>query len=141
MGKKSKDYPSEEKSSEVKKLKAHIRHQDKEITRLKSELRTYEKAFKKNIVFLKEKTKELSVEELVKGAEEELNLKEIKENKKNLFEELQRKWKCFQCNEGVLRLIIVPGGESNRYFRRCSICEYRTPVKVYTESVEGLKNE
>lgn len=128
-----------EKDGETKKLKAHIRKLEKEITKLKSELRTYDRAFQKNVVFLKEKTKDLSVEELIKGAEEELTLKQIKNDKVDRFSELQRKWACYDCNEGILRLIIVPGRETNRYFRKCSMCEKRTEVKEYTEEVEGIK--
>lgn len=132
-------YDKEEKSGEVKKLKAHIRKLEHEISRLKSELKTYDRAFQKNLVFLKEKTDELTVEELIKGAEQELSLKQIKDDKKDRFAELERKWKCFQCHEGILRLIIVPGAETNRYFRKCSMCENRTGVKEYTEEVEGIK--
>ena len=138
MGK-SKDYKKEPKDGEVKKLKAHIRHQDKEIARLKSELRTTERAFQKNIVFLKEKTNELSMDDLIKGAEQELSLKQIKNDKTDRFSELERKWRCHKCQEGILRLIIVPGLETNRYFRKCSLCENRTQVKEYTEEVEGIK--
>jgi predicted nucleic acid-binding Zn-ribbon protein len=132
-------YDREEKSGEVKKLKAHIRKLEHEISRLKSELKTYDRAFQKNLVFLKEKTKELTLEDLLKGAEQELSLKQIKNDKTDRFAELERKWKCFQCQEGILRLIIVPGGETNRYFRKCSMCEHRTDVKEYTEEVEGIK--
>ena len=139
MGKKSKDYPNEEKSSEVKKLKAHIRHQDKEIARLKSELKTYNRAFEKNITFLKEKTESLTVEELIEGVEEEMTLKEIKDDKKDRFSELQRKWKCWKCDDGILRMIIVPGIETNRYFRKCSRCSNRTIVKEHTNEIEGVQ--
>lgn len=135
----NKDYKKEPRDGEIKKLKAHIRHQDKEIARLKSELRTYDRAFQKNLVFLKEKTNNLTVEELIKGAEEEMTLKEIKDDKKDRFSELERKWKCFDCHEGILRLVIIPGGENNRYFRKCSMCSKRTEVKTYTEEVEGIK--
>lgn len=136
---KDKDYKKEPRDGEIKKLKAHIRHQDKEIARLKSELRTTEKAFQRNIVFLKEKTNELSMEELISGAEQELSLKQIKNDKTDRFSELERKWKCFDCHEGILRLVIIPGGENNRYFRKCSMCTKRTEVKTYTEEVEGIK--
>jgi len=139
---KNKDYHREDKDGEVAKLKRHIRHLEKENTRIKSELRTYEKAFFKNITFLKEKTKNLSLEDLLRGAEEELNLQQIKEEKVQNFEDLQRKWKCFQCDQGVLKLIIVPSiGGGSRYFRKCSNpkCNHRTEVKEYTEEVEGVK--
>lgn len=138
MGK-SKDIKKEPRDGETKKLKAHIRKLEHEISRLKSELRTTEKAFAKNIVFLKEKTNELSMEELISGAEKELSLKQIKDDKKDRFSELERKWRCFSCNEGILRLIIIPGGETNRYFRKCSMCENRTAVKEHTNEVSGIK--
>lgn len=138
----NKDYRKEEKSAEIGKLKKHIRHQDKEIARLKSELRTYEKAFNKNITFLKERTRTLSLDDLLKGAQEELNLQQIKEETAHKFEDLQKKWKCFECDGGIMKLIIVPSiGGGSRYFRRCSNpkCKNRTDVKEYTEEVEGLK--
>lgn len=134
----NKDFKKEPKDGEVKKLKAHIRHQDKEIARLKSELKTYDRAFQKNLVFLKEKTSDLSMEDLIKGAEEELTLKQIKDDKKDRFSEIQRKWKCHKCDDGILRLIIVPGLEYNRYFRKCSMCSHRTKVQEHTNEVEGI---
>jgi len=138
----NKDYKKEQKDGEIGKLKKHIRHQDKEIARLKSELRTYEKAFNKNITFLKERTRTLSLDDLLKGAQEELNLQQIKEETVHKFEDLQKKWKCFECDGGIMKLIIVPSiGGGSRYFRRCSNpkCKNRTDVKEYTEEVEGLK--
>lgn len=139
MGKK--DYPSEEKSGEVARLKRHIRHQDKEIARLKSELRTYERVFNKNITFLKEKTHNLSLEELIAGANAELTAQQITEEKVNKYSDLERKWKCFQCGDGVLKLIIIPRGLENAYFRKCSNkdCDHRTPAKTYTEDIDGIK--
>lgn len=139
MGKSNRHCQKEEKDGEIGKLKKHVRHLENEITKLKSQLRTYDRAFSKNLLFLKEKTSDLSVEELIRGAEQELSLKEIKDDKKDRFSELQRKWKCFECNEGILRLVIVPGNETNRYFRKCSMCAHRTDVKEYTEEVEGVK--
>lgn len=138
----NKDYKKESKDGEVAKLKKHIRHQDKEIAKLKSQIKTYDRAFNKNITFLKEKTSTLSLDELLKGAEEELNLVQIKEDKVQNFEEMQRKWQCFECLHGVLKLIIVPSiGGGSRYFRRCNNpkCSHRTEVKEYTEEVEGVK--
>lgn len=142
MGKGKKDFPSEEKSGEVAKLKRHIRHQDKEIARLKSELRTYERVFAKNITFLKQRTEDLTVEELIAGAEKELTLRQIKDESVQNFEDMQRKWKCFECSEGVMKLIIIPKGYgTSNYFRKCSNpkCKNRTDVKEYNETVEGIK--
>ena len=135
----NKDYKKEDKDGEVGKLKKHIRHQDKEIARLKSELRTYERAFNKNITFLKERTRGLSLEDLLKGAQAELSLREIKDNRNQNFEQLQKKWQCFECSEGILKLIVVPSiGGGSRYFRMCNNpkCRHRTDVKEYTEEVD-----
>lgn len=129
-------YQKEEKSAEVKKLKGHIRNLEHEIKRLKSELKTYDAAFMRSVTFLKDKTEELTVEELIEGAKNKQNVGEIKVEKKDKFEDLKQKWKCFECNEGILKLIIVP---NNRYFRKCSCCEKRTEVKEIEGNLEGIK--
>lgn len=126
------------KDGGVGRLKRHIHHLEKENKKLKSELRTYERVFNKNITFLKERTRGLSLEDLIAGANAELSLQEIKEEKVHKFEDIQKKWECYQCNEGVLKLIIIPRGDGNSYFRQCSNpkCKHRTDLKEYTEDVD-----
>ncbi len=138
MGKSNRDCNKEEKSGEVGKLKKHIRHLENEITKLKSQLRTYDRVFSKNVTFLKEKTRGLSLEDLIIGANNELNLEAIKEEKVNSFADLQKKWQCFECSVGVMKLIIIPRGDGNTYFRQCSNpkCRHRTSIKEYTEDVD-----
>lgn len=137
MGKsKHKEHNVEAKDGEIGRLKRRIRHLEHENSRLKSELRTYDKAFDKTVRFMKEKTKNLSVEDLIKGAERELTLEAIKDDKTHRFEDLKAKWQCFKCQEGVLKLIVIPG---NRYFRKCSMCDNRTEVQELHEDVEGIK--
>lgn len=133
MGKKSKDIKKEPKDGEIKKLKAHVRKLDKEISRLKSELRTYDRAFSKNIMFLKNQTKHFSVEELIEGAKVELTLEEIGQEKENTFKAMEKKWKCFLCSDGLMKMIIVP---NNRYLRKCTLCENRTEAKELTDDVD-----
>lgn len=135
---KNKDYPSEEKSSEVKKLKAHIRHQDKEIARLKSELRTLESAFSKNITFLKSKTQQLDLHTLIEAANDELNLSQVEDKEENKIEELRKRWICHKCETNVLKIVIVPKGDERYYFRKCSNpkCSKRTEAKLLTEEVD-----
>lgn len=139
MGKSNR--PTEEKDGEVGKLKRHIHHLEKENKKLKSELRTYERVFSKNITFLKEKTRGLSLEDLIAGANAELNAQQITEEKVQKFEDLQRKWQCYKCSEGVMKLIVIPHGGGSKYFRLCSNpkCKNRTDVKEYTDEVEGIK--
>lgn len=135
MGKsKHKEYNKEEKDGEIGRLKRRIARLEKENALLKSQLRTYDKVFEKNIKFLKSKTEEFSLDALIKGAQEQHTLSEIRQEQKYKFEEMQKKWLCYKCNEGVLRLIIVPG---NKYFRKCSMCDKRTETKPY-ENIEEL---
>lgn len=142
MSKKHKTFNKEEKDGETAKLKRHIRHLEKENTRLKSELRTYEKVFARNITFLKQRTEDLTVEELITGAEKEFTLRQIREEKAQTYEQLQEKWRCHSCSVGVMKLIIIPRGSgTSNYFRKCNNtdCKNRTQVKEYNETVEGLK--
>lgn len=138
MGKSNHDCHKESKDGEVGKLKKHIRHLENEITQLKSQLRTYDRVFSKQVTFLKEKTRGLSLEDLITGANAELNLQQIKEEKIVNYEDLKTKWKCFQCSVGVLKMIVIPRGDGNTYFRQCSNpkCRHRTDIKEYTEEVD-----
>ena len=138
MGKSNRDCTKEEKSGEVGKLKKHIRHLENEITQLKSQLRTYDRVFSRQVTFLKQQTRGLSLEDLIIGANAELNLQEIKDEQINNYAEIQRKWLCFQCNTGILKMVIIPRGDGNSYFRQCSNtkCKHRTPLKEYTEEVD-----
>lgn len=135
---KNKDIRREPKDAEVKKLKAHIRHQDKEIARLKSELRTLEKAFSANITFLKSKTTKLDLHTLIEAANDELNLTQIEDKEENKIENLRKRWICYQCETNVLKIVIVPKGDERYYFRKCSNpkCSKRTQAKLLTEEVD-----
>jgi ribosomal protein S20 len=139
----NRNYDNEEKDGQTAKLKKRIHHLEKENTKLKSELRTYSRAFEKNITFLREKTNDISLEELIKGANAELALKDIKKEIVHKFEDLKKKWQCHICEEGVIKLIIIPNGlGGSRYFRKCSSpkCQNRTEVKTYSEDVDpGIK--
>lgn len=129
-----KEPKKEAKDGEVQKLKRLVRRLEQENRHLKSQLRTYERAYEKTVVFLQQKTTDFDLEELIDGANKELNLREIKEERKIKFEDMKAKWKCFKC-EGVMRLIIIP---QNRYFRKCSLCDNRTDTKEYEELPEGI---
>jgi hypothetical protein len=131
----NKDFKKEEKSGLEKKLKGQIRRLEHEVKRLKSELRTLEVALGKNVLFLKSKTKQYTVEELIQGAQEEMNLDQIGNAKEHTFNALAERWRCYVCNEGLLKLIIVPG---ERYFRKCTTkdCKQRTEVKILTEDTD-----
>jgi len=131
----NKDFPREDKSGNEKRLKGQIKRLEHEVKRLKSELRTLEVALGKNVLFLKSKTKQYTVEELIQGAQEEMNLDQIGDAKEHTFNALAERWKCWKCSIGMLKLIIVPNG---RYFRKCTTkdCLQRTEVKQLEEDTD-----
>ncbi|NVM34018.1 MAG: hypothetical protein HWN81_00380 [Candidatus Lokiarchaeota archaeon] len=54
--------------------------------------------------------------------------------KRQKEKELQEKWKCHDCEKGVLELIII----GNRYFRKCNNCDKHTKSQLWDESVKGV---
>lgn len=126
------------KDGQTAKLKRRIHHLEKENKQLKSELRSYERALSKNVTFLKEKTRGLSLEDLIAGANAELNLQEIKDEKIDKFEDMQKKWCCNVCEKGIMKFISIPKGEETYYFRKCSLpnCKNRTIMKKLIEGVD-----
>ncbi len=84
-------------------------------------------------MFLKTKTKQFSVEELIQGAQDEMNLEQIEDAKDKTFDPKIERWRCHKCSDGLLKLIIIPG---NRYFRKCGSCENRTEIKQLNDEVD-----
>lgn len=130
----------EEKDGEVQKLRNTIRRLQSDIRKLKSELTTYEAAFQKNIQFLKGKTKDLTVTELIAGAKKEQTLAQIENNKELTFKEMEKRWKCHRCNEGVMKITVINRQDGKWYFRSCTNvtgkCKHRTELKPFNEDVE-----
>lgn len=128
----------EEKDGSVQKLKNTIRRLQSDIKKLKSEIATYEAAFQKNIQFLKGKTKDLTVQELIKGAKKEQNLSQIEVDKEVNFNALEKKWGCKTCDNGVLRFVKIPRQDGTFYIRKCdnAKCKYATRLKKLTDDVE-----
>lgn len=106
--------------------------------KLKSELKTYEQAFQKNIQFLKGKTKDLSLQELLTGAKKEQNLTKIEAVKEETYQEFKQKWKCFTCGTGIMKITVISRPDGKFYYRRCTgeKCGHRTELKPFTDDVE-----
>lgn len=61
-------------------------------------------------------------------------------NKKDLLKSLQDQWICYNCNSGVLEIIIYSKINDTYYIRKCNNCNYRTQGKKYDENkVKGIK--
>lgn len=129
----------EEKDGELQKLKDANRKLKSQVNQLKSEVATYKAAFEKNIEFLKGKTKDLSLKDLINGAKKEQNLQQIEDTKELTFKEMEAKWKCFQCEIGIMKLIVINRQDGKFYMRACSNtakCKNRTELKTLTDDVE-----
>lgn len=141
MGKgKGRSYPEKERDSEITRLRNALKRSVKENEKLRSELKTYEAAFQKNIQFLKGKTKDLSLTELLAGAKKEQNLTKIEQVKEETYQEFKQKWKCFDCNIGVMKITVINRQDGKHYFRACTNttgkCKHRTELKPFTDDVE-----
>lgn len=51
----------------------------------------------------------------------------------------EQRWQCYECGEGILKLITIFKVGVPHYFRKCSECENKTKLKRYTDDVEGIK--
>lgn len=69
------------KDAEITKLKNRIRRLEKERNNLKTEVKTYEAAFRATEKYLKDFTEEFSVEELIDAAKEKKTLRKAKKAK------------------------------------------------------------
>lgn len=58
---------------------------------------------------------------------------------KQVEKSLANKWKCHDCDTGMLKLVILFKAGEEYYFRKCSECSKRTKLKKYTKDVEGIK--
>ena len=59
----------------------------------------------------------------------------VPSKKRQKEKELRDKWQCYECDGGILELIIV----GNRYFRKCNVCGKHTRSQIWDESVEGIR--
>ena len=100
----------EAKSGELNKLKAQIRRLKKENSHLKSELKTLERAFDEMRNFLKDTSKDLSLEALLKGADEGKSLKEIK---------TENEHECKKCSSVDVYIGDIPNGK----ILICRVCK------------------
>lgn len=75
------------------------------------------------------------VRDLLEAHEKE-DVKEVSKREKISLEE---KWKCYHCDDGVLRLVMFHRMGKPYYFRKCDGCTHRTKMKPYNEEVEGVK--
>jgi len=78
------------------------------------------------------------IQELVFKAETE---QLMQQSKSKSVEDSKKEWQCHKCDEGFLRIIMIPRLDGMFYFRKCSSkgCDQRTRLKKYTSDVKGIK--
>ena len=54
---------------------------------------------------------------------------------------LIRRWECHKCEEGFLKLYTISRRDGAFYYRKCTECNNKTPIKPYTDKIEGIKDE
>lgn len=112
---KHKTFPVEKNNEKERALRKKIKDQEKEINRLKSELKTLNRAFEKTATYIKGNSDGISVEKIIQGVKEEKTLTEIKTSNK-----------CPSCFEGEIKSSRLPFGRIDI----CSVgCGYREVTK------------
>lgn len=104
----------EEKDGQLDKLKNRVRRLEKENARLKSELNSYEQAFKNTKNFLREHTDEFSLDKLIEGAKSNKSLREIQ--KEAVY--------CKKCNS-----IVSVGNLPFGTLHLCNNCGHREVIR------------
>jgi len=105
-----------------------LKHENK---KLKTEVKRLRKELDKNRVHY----------DGIKDLLEQQAAEEIQVSTKESKEALLKRWKCHQCEFGIMKLIVIPRLDGPRYFRKCTECANKTKLKKYTEDVEGITDE
>ena len=131
----------EPRDGEINRLKAALRRMESDKRKLLSELKTLEAAFDHTVTFLRGKTNDLSVEELIQAASKGYTLIETEAKKEQSMSDLVKKWQCHKCPDGVMHLIIFANRDGQQYFRSCNKCSNRTKPKQYHDKVSGVRKD
>lgn len=79
-----------------------------------------------------------SVRDIVNKHYAEENAIAHAEKEAEVLEDLKRTWSCNTCQVGHLEIILISKGNVLHYFRKCSECTHRTPLKPYNKTVTGI---
>lgn len=74
------------------------------------------------------------VKELLESQQKQ-NKKATKQQQK---QEMEARWRCYECEEGTMRLVVIHRVGEPYYFRKCDHCDNKTKMKKMTEEVEGV---
>ncbi len=74
----------------------------------------------------------------VKDMVEEHLSHEEAQSAQEMLESMKNTWRCHECSNGFLEIILYTKMNETWYFRKCSHCSHRTKSQIYTPSVKGL---
>ena len=60
-----------------------------------------------------------------------------KETKKQLRQKIEEQWKCHECDDGIMRLVVMHRVGEPWYLRKCDCCLHKTKLKKYNEEITG----
>lgn len=69
---------------------------------------------------------------------EEHSKTEESNSAKKVMAQLEHHWKCYDCGDGILEIIVYSKIGSEHYYRQCNCCSKRTKSKEYSPSVQGI---
>ena len=98
----------------LEKLKKENKHLKRELKRARKMLDRYDVAEQKGLIN----------EDII-----------VPSKKRQKEKELLEKWRCYECENGILRLIII----GNRYLRKCDQCGKNTKSQIWDSSVKGIE--
>jgi hypothetical protein len=132
----------EAKDGEVQRLKNVIRRLESDKRKLLSELKTYEAVFQHNMRYISKKIDDenLTVEDVIKAANKKQTIQQAAEEKEQTIDDMVKKWQCWKCKEGVMKLVIYENRVGKQYFRRCTTCKKMTDPQLYHDKVTGVRD-
>lgn len=58
-----------------------------------------------------------------------------------MLKSMKNEWKCRECGDGHLEIVLYGKMDETWYFRKCNGCPHRTKSQVYTPNVKGIIKE
>ena len=122
----------EAKDGEIQRLRGIIRRLESDKRKLLSEVKTYEAVFQHNMRYISKKIDDenLTIEDVIKAANKKQTLRQAAEEKEHTIDDMVKKWQCWKCEEGIMKLVVYENRVGKQYFRRCNKCKKMTEPQL-----------
>jgi len=111
---------------------------DSEIDQLQK-VRRENKRLKEQISQLRKQISRIDVDRF-QNLKDLLDAQDRKEQQEAALEKnkaLSEQWKCWHCESGILRLVVLERRDGVFYNRVCDNCKHRTKLQKYHDKVKG----